>query len=115
CDLDEVDFTQSEFDGIQFISSNFKRALFNKSNFIFTKYEDCQLIEVEFIRIKHKELLLTKCLLSKNNFLYTRLDGLNFSNLKLSDLLFSMDLISGMTITKEQAMTFFEELGVNVV
>ncbi|BAX65876.1 pentapeptide repeat family protein [Latilactobacillus sakei subsp. sakei DSM 20017 = JCM 1157] len=53
--------------------------------------------------------------MSKNNFLYTRLDGLNFSNLKLSDLLFSMDLISGMTITKEQAMTFFEELGVNVV
>nr|WP_159372809.1 GrpB family protein [Latilactobacillus sakei]SOE45458.1 Putative dephospho-CoA kinase-like protein [Latilactobacillus sakei] len=115
CDLDEVDFTQSEFDGIQFISSNFKQALFNKSNFIFTKYEDCQLIEVEFIRIKHKELSLTKCLLSKNNFLYTRLDGLNFSNLKLSDLLFSMDLISGMTITKEQAMAFFEELGVNVV
>lgn len=111
CKFTGTNFAESHIENCEFINCTLAYSSFNFTRFKRVLFQDSQLIDTEFCDVTWQHLLFDSCLLDRSSWLNTPLKGLNWMTCSFETLLFSPDLMSGLTVNTEQAITLALSLG----
>lgn len=111
CKLTGINFAESYLRDCQFENCLTEFSSFNTTKLDSTAFIDCRLDNSEFEQVTWKNLLFEGCFLSSTVWFDTSLNGLDLTKNKFQSIALSRELISGLIVNQEQALTIAETFG----
>lgn len=131
CDLSNVEWIEASFHRVQFINCKligtnfadsilhdclFENCIAEYASFSYSKikhvaFKDTPLIDAEFFETTWHSLTFENCPLTGSNWFNTKLNGLNFRTCPFDKISLSQELLAGLKINQEQAITIAGGLG----
>lgn len=95
----------------------FDRCMMNYANFSSSKIEDvnlkgCSCLESSFMALKHKKMAFVETRLEGSNFSETALKGIDLSQSEFVNLIYSPQLLKGLSVNATQAEYILISMGV---
>ncbi|MEI5994675.1 pentapeptide repeat-containing protein [Candidatus Enterococcus mansonii] len=117
----QVHFRQCKLTGTNFAESYLRDCLFEDcladySSFSVTNqkvvtFKETSLNDTEFVEVSWNNLLFEQCSLTGSNWFHTKLAGMDFTKTTFEKIAFSKELLKGLIVTQEQAITIAAGLG----
>lgn len=111
CKLTGTNFAESYLKDCVFEDCLGDYASFSSADLKTVHFEKTSLVDTEFFELKWKDLTIEHCNLTGGNWMRTPLRGLDFTRNRFDKLLFSQDLLNGLTVTPEQGLLIVGSLG----
>lgn len=134
--FDHCDLSNTEWIGASFHQVHFRQCKLTGTNFAESYLRDCffedcladyvsfsatnqkvvqfhqtSLKDTEFVEVTWSNLLLDNCSLTGSNWFHTKLAGLDLTKSTFEKIAFSQELLRGLKVTQEQAITIAAGLG----
>lgn len=114
CRLTGIDLTQGTFESVLIQNSlgqyaNFSSSKIKESSFVENIFRDSA-----FTMCKFSHVEIEQCDFNKAEFNDTKLAGLDFSTSDISNVMFDVNRLQGITLNEEQALACAKLLGINV-
>ncbi|MGX7244185.1 pentapeptide repeat-containing protein [Enterococcus quebecensis] len=117
----QVHFRQCKLTGTNFAESYLRDCLFedcladyasfSSTNQKVVEFKDTSLTDTEFVEVTWNNLLSDHCSLTGSNWFHTKLENLDLTKSTFEKIAFSQELLKGLKVTQEQAITIAAGLG----
>lgn len=114
CKLTGANFAEGMLVDCQFIDCVADFSTFSYTNLKIVSFTESSLRESDFFEMKWQHLQFDHCELTASSWFNTSLAGLNLANSSFEKLAFSQELLRGLTINQEQAITIALGMGINI-
>ncbi|MBM7689617.1 hypothetical protein BCR24_12670 [Enterococcus ureilyticus] len=117
----QVHFRQCKLTGTNFAESYLRDCLFedcladytsfSATNQKVVEFKKTSLNNTEFVEVMYNNLLLDQCSVTGSNWFHTKLAALDLTTCTFERIAFSQELLKGLKVTQEQAITIAAGLG----
>lgn len=111
CKLTGTNFAESYLRDCFFEECIADYASFSATNQKVIEFQQTSLNDTEFVEVTWNNLLFDSCSLTGSNWFHTKLSGLDLTKSTFEKIAFSKELLQGLNVTQEQALTIAANLG----
>lgn len=112
CKLTGTNFAESYLRDCVFEDCLVDYASFSATNQKIVQFKQSSLNDTEFVEVTWHTLLFDSCSLTGSNWVLTKLAGLDLTKSTFEKIALSQELLRGLKVTQEQAITIAAGLGV---